>query len=135
MDIFFVRLGRGRSPRPGVTQPSPARVKTVSKSKNSPANVSTPPSSTPSPQMCRVSSAKDAASSGKCSTRSPSRIVQPKRYSIACTPSAAGGGAAAKAAPATTPTGGRARTPNSRAGSSATAPNTPKRQSVTPSSR
>lgn len=134
MAILFIRLGRGRSPRPGVTQPSPVRVKTVSQSKNSPANLSTPPSSTPSPQMCRVSSAKDAASSGKCSTRSPSRIVQPKRYSIACTPSAPGG-AAAKAAPATTPTGGRARTPNSRAGSAATAPNTPKRQSVTPSSR
>ncbi|KAH8359840.1 hypothetical protein KR093_009075 [Drosophila rubida] len=124
----------GRSPRPtsANTQPSPARAavtptraaKTVTtKCRNSPANLS------PSPQLCRVSGAQDAASSGKCSTRSPSRIVQPKRYSIAGPPSSAAGGTT------TTPTSGRARTPTSRTGAAATAPNTPKRQSVAQSSR
>ncbi|XP_030558742.1 uncharacterized protein LOC115761200 isoform X3 [Drosophila novamexicana] len=71
----------------------------------------------------RVSSAHDAASSGKCSTRSPSRIVQPKRYSLATTPTS------------TTITAGRARTPTNRAGSTVTTPNTPKRQGSAQSSR
>ncbi|EDV94677.1 GH22316 [Drosophila grimshawi] len=71
----------------------------------------------------------DAANSGKSSTRSPSRIVQPKRYSLAGTPTST----------SATPTAGRARTPTNRAGSAtgtaATTPNTPKRHSAAPSSR
>ncbi|XP_030370333.1 uncharacterized protein LOC115620956 isoform X2 [Scaptodrosophila lebanonensis] len=90
-----------------------ASPQSVTKTRNTHAIVS-------SPQTNRVST-QDAGSS-KCNTRSPSRIVPPKRYSIATTPTP------------TTPTGpARARTPNGRM--AVTAPNTPKRQSVAQSPR
>ncbi|XP_017873468.1 PREDICTED: uncharacterized protein LOC108620934 isoform X9 [Drosophila arizonae] len=104
----------GRSPKPSAA--SPAAVGQTKR--NSPANVI-------SPQICRVSAVHDAASSGKCNTRSPSRIVQPKRYSLATTPTSSAA-----------PTAGRARTPTARGGvASATTPSTPKRQVAAATSR
>ncbi|XP_020799676.1 uncharacterized protein LOC110177333 isoform X2 [Drosophila serrata] len=106
---------------PVMSTPSPARAaantpKTVTKSHNKPALVS-------SPRPHRLTSAQEAASGAKISTRSPSRMVQPKRYSLAgaTTPTSA------------TPASGRARTPTNRV--AVTAPNTPKRQGVAQSPR
>ncbi|XP_017101850.2 serine-rich adhesin for platelets isoform X2 [Drosophila bipectinata] len=105
---------------PVMATPSPARAstpKTVTKNPTKPALVS-------SPRPHRLTSAQEAAAGGaKVSTRSPSRMVQPKRYSLAgtTTPSSA------------TPAAGRARTPTNRV--AVTAPNTPKRQSVAQSPR
>ncbi|KAH8277107.1 hypothetical protein KR026_005337 [Drosophila bipectinata] len=105
---------------PVMATPSPARAstpKTVTKNPTKPALVS-------SPRPHRLTSAQEAAAGGaKVSTRSPSRMVQPKRYSLAgtTTPTSA------------TPAAGRARTPTNRV--AVTAPNTPKRQSVAQSPR
>ncbi|XP_017035035.1 uncharacterized protein [Drosophila kikkawai] len=107
---------------PVMGTPSPARAaattpKTVTKSHNKPALVS-------SPRPHRLTSAQEAASGAKVSTRSPSRMVQPKRYSLA--------GATTPTSSAT-PASGRARTPTNRV--AVTAPNTPKRQGVAQSPR
>ncbi|XP_034662309.1 uncharacterized protein LOC117897511 isoform X8 [Drosophila subobscura] len=110
-----------------VASPSPARVatppKTVTKSHNKTLSLLS------SPRLSRLSSAQqDAANGGKpsSSTRSPSRIVPPKRYSLAGTPTHT---------PTSAPATGRARTPTNRV--AVTAPNTPKRQAggVAPSPR
>ncbi|XP_044314857.1 LOW QUALITY PROTEIN: uncharacterized protein LOC108045892 [Drosophila rhopaloa] len=71
----------------------------------------------------RLTSAQEAASGSKVGTRSPSRMIQPKRYSLAgaTTPTSA------------TPASARARTPTNRV--AVTAPNTPKRQAPRPTSR
>ncbi|XP_043067738.1 probable serine/threonine-protein kinase DDB_G0282963 isoform X5 [Drosophila bipectinata] len=96
-------------------------------SANSTGSNSAPRSRIPRPVSYpagRLTSAQEAAAGGaKVSTRSPSRMVQPKRYSLAgtTTPSSA------------TPAAGRARTPTNRV--AVTAPNTPKRQSVAQSPR
>ncbi|XP_015032848.2 homeobox protein 5 isoform X3 [Drosophila willistoni] len=122
--------GRGRSciptPTRPISSPSPARAspKTVIQSKNKTTPLSTP-------RLNRVSNhVQDVGSGGKASTRSPSRMIQPKRYSLAGTPPTP---TPAAATTTTTPTTSRARTPTSRV--AVTAPNTPKRQSVAPSSR
>ncbi|KQS52472.1 uncharacterized protein Dere_GG11167, isoform F [Drosophila erecta] len=104
---------------PVLATPSPARPanpKTVTKSHNKPGLFT-------SPRPSRLTSAQEAAGGAKVSTRSPSRIVQPKRYSLAgaTTPTSA------------TPTSARARTPTNRV--AVTAPNTPKRQAVAHSPR
>ncbi|XP_017114490.1 uncharacterized protein LOC108137363 isoform X2 [Drosophila elegans] len=104
---------------PVMATPSPARPatpKTVTKSHNKPGLFT-------SPRPSRLTSAQEAAGGSKVSTRSPSRMVQPKRYSLAgtTTPTSA------------TPASARARTPTNRV--AVTAPNTPKRQAVTPSPR
>jgi len=104
---------------PVMATPSPARPakpKTVTKSHNKPGLFT-------SPRPNRLTSAQEAAGGAKVSTRSPSRMVQPKRYSLVgtTTPTSA------------TPTSARARTPTNRV--AVTAPNTPKRQAVAPSPR
>ncbi|XP_037707454.1 serine-rich adhesin for platelets isoform X2 [Drosophila subpulchrella] len=116
--------GRGSTPTssrtaPVMATPSPARPanpKTVTKSHNKPGLFT-------SPRPNRLTSAQEAAGGAKVSTRSPSRMVQPKRYSLVgtTTPTSA------------TPTSARARTPTNRV--AVTAPNTPKRQAVAPSPR
>ncbi|XP_017846707.1 uncharacterized protein LOC108602908 isoform X2 [Drosophila busckii] len=110
---------KSRIPRPvsypagRKSTPEPTRAATPAKTVNKNANLS-------SPQLCRVSSAQDVGSAGKCGTRSPSRMVQPKRYSIATTPTT----------PTSSTAAGRARTPNSRPSTAST----PKRQAVAPTS-
>ncbi|EDX13992.1 GD20984 [Drosophila simulans] len=104
---------------PVLATPSPARPatpKTVTKSHNKPGLFT-------SPRPSRLTSAQEAAGGNKVSTRSPSRIVQPKRYSLA----------GATTPTSTTPTSARARTPTNRV--AVTAPNTPKRQAVAQSPR
>uniref|UniRef100_A0A6P4EVU0 Serine-rich adhesin for platelets isoform X2 n=1 Tax=Drosophila rhopaloa TaxID=1041015 RepID=A0A6P4EVU0_DRORH len=105
---------------PVMTTPSPARPTTpktaVTKSHNKPGLFT-------SPRPNRLTSAQEAASGSKVGTRSPSRMIQPKRYSLAgaTTPTSA------------TPASARARTPTNRV--AVTAPNTPKRQAPRPTSR
>ncbi|XP_041631220.1 uncharacterized protein [Drosophila kikkawai] len=96
-------------------------------SANSTGSNSAPRSRIPRPVSYpagRLTSAQEAASGAKVSTRSPSRMVQPKRYSLA--------GATTPTSSAT-PASGRARTPTNRV--AVTAPNTPKRQGVAQSPR
>ncbi|XP_034131105.1 flocculation protein FLO11 isoform X9 [Drosophila guanche] len=118
-----------------VASPSPARVsapaKTVTKSHNKTLSLLS------SPRLSRLSSAQqDAANGGKpsSSTRSPSRIVPPKRYSLAGTPTHTHT-PTPTSTPTSAPATGRARTPTNRV--AVTAPNTPKRQAggVAPSPR
>lgn len=83
------------------------------------------PSCAISPQFARITNQADSTKT----TRSPSRIQPPKRYSM--TAAAVG----ATPSPTTTPTSSagtttRARTPNSRA--AVTAPNTPKKRVQSP---
>ncbi|KAM7362821.1 uncharacterized protein ACRADG_013353 isoform 2-T3 [Cochliomyia hominivorax] len=83
------------------------------------------PSCAISPQLARITNQADPTKT----TRSPSRLQPPKRYSMS------GTAAAATPSPITTPTSSagtttRARTPNSRA--ALTAPNTPKKRVQSP---
>ncbi|XP_033245868.1 uncharacterized protein LOC108155433 isoform X3 [Drosophila miranda] len=131
---------RSRIPRP-VSYPA-GRSSTPTSTPTAATAVASSPSTTPktvtkshnktlsllsSPRLNRLSSAQqDAANgsgkAGSSSTRSPSRIVQPKRYSLAGTPTH------------TPPAAVRPRTPTNRV--TVTAPNTPKRQAgVAPSPR
>ncbi|KAH8295096.1 hypothetical protein KR018_007139 [Drosophila ironensis] len=109
---------------PAMATPSPTRVptpKTVTKNRTN----HTKPALLSSPRPNRLIGGQDAGGA-KVSTRSPSRMVQPKRYSLA-------GTSTTPPAPAAAPAATRARTPNSRV--AVTAPNTPKRQSVAQSPR
>ncbi|XP_075146608.1 uncharacterized protein LOC142221004 isoform X2 [Haematobia irritans] len=81
-----------------------------------------------SPQIVRISNQADPTKT----TRSPSRLQPPKRYSMTTTPPSSTG-AAALSSPSTPTTPGsatRARTPNSRV--AVTAPNTPKKRVQSP---
>uniref|UniRef100_A0A1I8NMA4 Uncharacterized protein n=1 Tax=Stomoxys calcitrans TaxID=35570 RepID=A0A1I8NMA4_STOCA len=85
-----------------------------------------------SPQIARISNQADPTKT----TRSPSRLQPPKRYSMTTTPPSATNVGAVMSSPSTptTPGGGgsanRARTPNSRV--AVTAPNTPKKRVQSP---
>lgn len=88
-----------------------------------------PQKSTISPQNARITIQADNKAK---TTRSPSRIVPPKRYSVNLTSTAIISAATSPSTP-TTPAGiagVRARTPNSRV--AVTAPNTPKRRVQSP---
>lgn len=98
------------------------------------ANVNTKipkPNCTISPQIARITNQADPTKT----TRSPSRIQPPKRYSMTTLPPTANVAGAALSSPSTptTPAGGsasRARTPNGRV--AVTAPNTPKKRVQSP---
>lgn len=109
---------------------------TTTNLKNANVNTKIPKPPRISPQIARITNQADPTKT----TRSPSRLQPPKRYSLTSTPPSSTGAAAAAAAAAlsspstpTTPGGGsasRARTPNSRV--AVTAPNTPKKRVQSP---
>lgn len=102
---------------------SPCKNNTITNNNN---NTKIPkPSCAISPQIARITNQADPTKT----TRSPSRLQPPKRYSMTSA-------AVATTSPITTPTSAtgtattRARTPNSRA--AVTAPNTPKKRVQSP---
>lgn len=101
--------------------------------KNVTVNTKIPKPPRISPQIARITNQADATKT----TRSPSRLQPPKRYSMTATPPSSTSAAAATLSSPSTPTtpggGGsasRARTPNSRV--AVTAPNTPKKRVQSP---
>uniref|UniRef100_A0A1I8MQI0 Serine-rich adhesin for platelets n=1 Tax=Musca domestica TaxID=7370 RepID=A0A1I8MQI0_MUSDO len=101
--------------------------------KNVTVNTKIPKPPRISPQIARITNQADATKT----TRSPSRLQPPKRYSMTATPPSSTSAAAATLSSPLTPTtpggGGsasRARTPNSRV--AVTAPNTPKKRVQSP---
>ncbi|XP_023292482.2 probable serine/threonine-protein kinase DDB_G0282963 isoform X1 [Lucilia cuprina] len=115
------RTDKSKIPRTSTTPiESPHKINNIANNTKIPK----PPSCAISPQLARISNQADPTKT----TRSPSRIQPPKRYSMTAA-------AAATPSPITTPTSSagtttRARTPNSRV--AVTAPNTPKKRVQSP---